>query len=89
MANTKTRRLELRTDESTDELITEAAELLHVTKSAFVTDAARRAAQKIISRSDITLMAPEVFDAMMASLDVPDESADLAALSKLPRRIDR
>lgn len=89
MASTKTRRLELRTDQSTDELITEAAELLHVTKSAFVTDAARQAAQKVISRSDVTLMAPEVFDAMMASLDVPDESAELAALSKLPRLIGR
>jgi uncharacterized protein (DUF1778 family) len=89
MAITKSRRLELRTDEATDQLISEAAELLHVTKSAFVTDAARQAAQKVISRSDVTLMAPEVFDAMMASLDVPDESAELAALSKLPRHIGR
>lgn len=89
MATTKSRRLELRTDETTDRLIAEAAELLHVTKSAFVTDAARQAAQKIIARSDITLMAPEVFDAMMASLDVPDESTELAALSKLPRLIGR
>jgi uncharacterized protein (DUF1778 family) len=89
MTSTKTRRLELRTDESTDELITEAAELLHVTKSAFVAEAARQAAQKVISRSDVTLMAPEIFDAMMASLDVPDESPELAALSKLPRHIDR
>lgn len=88
MANTKTRRLELRTDESTDELIAEAAELLHMTKSAFVTDAARRAARKVISRSDVTLMAPEVFDKMMASLDAPDESPELAALSRLPRLIE-
>lgn len=89
MATTKSRRLELRTDEATDRLIAEAAELLHVTKSAFVTDAARQAAQKIIARSDVTLMAPEVFDAMMASLEVPDESRELAALSKLPRLIGR
>ncbi|MBT2554437.1 DUF1778 domain-containing protein [Arthrobacter sp. ISL-5] len=89
MASTKTRRLELRTDESTDELITEAAELLHMTKSAFVTDAARQAAEKVIARSDVTLMAPEVFDAMMASLGVPDESPELAVLSKLPRLIGR
>ncbi|MET4589857.1 DUF1778 domain-containing protein [Arthrobacter sp. 754] len=89
MTSAKTRRLELRTDEITDELITEAAELLHVTKSAFVAEAARQAAQKVISRSDVTLMAPEIFDAMMASLDIPDESAELAALSKLPRRIAR
>ena len=89
MAGTKTRRLELRTDESTDQLITEAAELLHMTKSAFVADAARQAAEKVISRSDVTLMAPEVFDAMMASLDVPDESPELAVRSKPPRLIGR
>lgn len=89
MSNTKSRRLELRTDETTDALITEAAELLHVTKSAFVADAARQAARKVISRADMTLMAPEVFDSMMASLDTPDESEELAALDKLPRLIRR
>ncbi|WP_434621614.1 DUF1778 domain-containing protein [Arthrobacter sp. A5] len=70
-------------------LIAEAASLLHVTKSAFVADAARQAAQKVIARSDVTLMAPEVSDVMMASLDMPDESTELAALSKLPRLIGR
>ncbi|BCW51107.1 uncharacterized protein (DUF1778 family) [Arthrobacter sp. 1088] len=89
MAITKSRRLELRTDESTDRLIAEAAELLHVSKTAFVTDAARQAAQRVIARADVTLMAPEVFDSMMASLDVPDESAGLEALSRLPRLIRR
>lgn len=89
MTTTKTRRLELRTDESTDRLIAEAAGLLHVTKSAFVADAARQAAEKVIARGDVTLMAPEVFDAMMASLDRPDESAELAKLAALPRLIGR
>ena len=87
MTTTKTRRLELRTDEATDQLISEAAELLHVTKSAFVADAARQAAEKIVARSDVTLMSPAVFDTMMASLDVPDGSPELAKLAKLPRLI--
>jgi uncharacterized protein (DUF1778 family) len=90
MTTTKTRRLELRIDEATDQLISEAADLLHVTKSAFVADAARQAAEKIIARSDVTLMSPAVFDTMMASLDIPDESpelAELAELAKLPRLI--
>lgn len=90
MKTTKTRRVELRTDEATDQFISEAAELLHVTKSAFVTDAARRAAGKVIARSDVTLMSPVVFDTMMAALDIPDESpelAKLAELAKLPRLI--
>ena len=43
----------------------------------------------MIARADVTLMAPEVFDAMMATLDRPDESAELAALAALPRRISR
>jgi uncharacterized protein (DUF1778 family) len=87
MTMTKKRRLELRTDEATDQLISEAADLLQVTKSAFVTDAARRAAEKVIARSDVTLMSPLVFDTMMASLDTPDESPELAKLAKLPRLI--
>jgi len=87
MTTTKTRRGELRTDEATDQLISEAADLLHVTKSAFVIDAARRAAEKVIARSDVTLMSPVVFDTMMASLDIPDDSPELAKLAKLPRLI--
>lgn len=86
---TKTRRLELRTDETTDRMITEAAALTHVTKSAFVADAARQAAQKVIARADVTLMAADVFDSMMASLERADESAELATLAELPRRISR
>lgn len=74
---------------STDRLIAEAADLLHVTKSAFVVDSARRAAEKVLARTDITLMAPEVFDAMMASLDRPDEAPELAELAALPRVIGR
>lgn len=89
MTVTKTRRVELRTDPATDDLITEAAGLLHVAKSAFVADAARQAAERIIARSNVTLMSPEVFDAMMQSLDVPDESPELAKVAKLPRLITR
>lgn len=44
MATTIKCHMELRVDEYTDQLITAAAELLHTTKSAFVTDAARQAA---------------------------------------------
>ena len=32
-------------------------------------------------------MVPEVFDAMMASIDIPDESPELDELAALPRRI--
>lgn len=86
----KTNRLELRTDEATDRLIAEAAELLHTTKSAFVADAARQAAQKVVARADVTFMAPELFDALVDSLDSPDAAPELAEkLSRLPRPTDR
>ena len=90
MATTMTKRFEARLDQATDELITKAAELLHVTKSAFVTSAARAEAEKVVARADVTLMAPDVFDALVASLDVSDEAPELAEkLSKLPRLISR
>jgi len=89
MATTKSRQLELRIDETTDRIIGLAAQLMHTPKSAFVASAAREAAEKVIARTDVTLVAPEVFDAMMASLDHPDASAELAALAELPKRIRR
>lgn len=85
----KSHRLELRTDALTDELITEAAALLHTSKSAFVADAARTAARRVIARADITFMAPETFDLMMANLDTADDSPGLDALAALPRHLSR
>jgi uncharacterized protein (DUF1778 family) len=89
MAVTKTRRLELRTDEDTEQLVTDAAALLHISKTAFIEDAVRAAAHKVLARSDVTLMDPDVFDSMMSALDHPDESVGLAKLVKLPKLIDR
>jgi uncharacterized protein (DUF1778 family) len=87
---TMNKRFEARLDEVTDELITKAADLLHVTKSAFVTGAARAEAERVVARADVTLMAPDVFDELVASLDVADEAPELAEkLSRLPRLISR
>jgi uncharacterized protein (DUF1778 family) len=80
-------RLEARIDADLDALITQAAHKQGVSKTAFVSDAARDAALKVIARADVTLMAAEVFDQMMASLDVADDSAELEELASLPRRI--
>lgn len=85
----ETGRFELRIDETTDRMIAEAAELMHTTRSAFVADAARQAAETVIARADVTLMPSDVFAAMMATLNRPDESAELATLAALPRRISR
>lgn len=89
MAVTKTRRLELRTDEDTERLVTNAAALLHMSKTAFVEDAVRAAAHRVLARSDVTLMDPAVFDTMMSALDRPAESAELAELAELPKLIGR
>lgn len=80
-------RLEARIDADLEDLIAEAAERLRVTKTAFVTDSLRQAAMKVVARSDVAMMAPEVFDAMLTSIDEPDESPELERLTALPRRI--
>ena len=80
-------RLEARIDADLDDLIIQAADRLKVTKTTFVTDAVREAALKVIARADVTLMAPEVFDQMIASLDIADESPELEDLAALPRHI--
>ena len=82
-------RLEARIDADLDQLITEAAEKQGVSKTAFVSDAARDAALKVIARAEVTLMAAEVFDQMMASLDIADDSPELEELAALPRRITK
>jgi uncharacterized protein (DUF1778 family) len=82
-------RLEARIDTELDDLIIEAAQRLNVTKTTFIADAVREAALKVIARADVTLMAAEVFDQMVASLDVADESPELEELATLPRRISR
>jgi uncharacterized protein (DUF1778 family) len=82
-------RLEARIDTELDDLIVEAAERLNVTKTTFVADAVREAALRVIARADVTLMAAEVFDQMIASLEIADESPELEELATLPRRITR
>jgi uncharacterized protein (DUF1778 family) len=80
-------RLEARIDPDLDDLITQAAQKQGVSKTAFVSEAARNAALKVIARAEVTLMAAEVFDQMMASIDGADPSPELEELATLPRRI--
>ena len=80
-------RLEAHIDADLDDLITQAAQKQGVSKTAFVSDAARDAALKVIARAEVTMMAAEVFDQMMASIEVADHSPELEELATLPRRI--
>ncbi len=63
--NTKARP-DARIDVELDEMITEAADRLNVTKTAFVSDAIRDAALKVIARADITMMEFVFFDSLMS-----------------------
>lgn len=85
---TKTRRYELRMDPEQDQLISRAAELMKVSKSKFMCDVAFREAEKVIGRSEVTLMDAELFDQMMAAVDAPDDAPELARLASQPRLIE-
>lgn len=82
-------RLEARIDPDLDELIETAAGHLHLTKTAFVTQTLREAALRVTARAETTLMDADVFDAMVDSLEIADDSAALDDLASLPRRIAR
>lgn len=82
-------RLEARIDPDLDELIEAAAGHLRLTKTAFVTQTLREAALRVTARAETTLMDADVFDAMVDSLEIADDSAALDDLASLPRRIAR
>jgi len=63
--------------------------LLQMSKTAFIEESVRAAARKVVARADVTLMAADVFDGMIASIAEPDHSAALAELAGLPRLIRR
>lgn len=89
MAAMKTRRLEVRTDEQTEQLVADASALLHMSKTAFIEDAVRTAARRVVARADVTMMSADVFDSMMRAIDEPDDSRALADLARTPWLIGR
>lgn len=85
----KTQRIEIRADSDSQERITQAANTVHESVSTFVLNAATAAADRILARADQTLMPAEQFDALLASLDEPDEAPALARAAARPRRYTR
>jgi uncharacterized protein (DUF1778 family) len=85
-------RLEARVDSETNATIARAAAALNLSKSEFVVSAVTAEAQRVIARTDVTIMPAEMFDQMMSSLDVPDEEsvetlrASMRGVPILPRR---
>jgi uncharacterized protein (DUF1778 family) len=85
----KTERIEMRTTPEDHDLITRAANASNVTTSSFVLAAARTEASRVLARTDMTIMAADQFDELMAALDTPGEIPTLAALASRPRRFVR
>jgi uncharacterized protein (DUF1778 family) len=79
-SSTRTRRprkerLEARVDSETNAIIARAAAVLNLSKSEFVVTAVAAEAQRVVARTDVTIMPAEMFDQMMSSLEVPDEGS--------------
>lgn len=79
----------MRADPESEALIARAAAEEDVSVSAFVLAAAVREADRVLGRSDRTLMPAEQFDALVRSLDVAEPAARLAVAARRPRRYDR
>ncbi|MGL5824702.1 MAG: DUF1778 domain-containing protein [Nocardioides sp.] len=86
---TKTRRIEMRADQDSEERIAQAASVLGQSMSAFVLGAARREADAVLARADATLMTSEQFDQLVKSLDTADEAPNLEAAARGSRRFAR
>lgn len=80
-------RLEARIDPDLDHMIDEAAQRLHLSKTAFISQMLREASMKVIARADVTLMDPAEFDRMVTSLEITDESPELKELFSRPTQI--
>jgi uncharacterized protein (DUF1778 family) len=85
----KTRRIEMRADPDSEARIAQAAAAMHQSISAFVLSAAVREADVVLARTDTTLMPAAQFDALMSSLEVPDEAPTLQDAASRPRRSSR
>lgn len=88
-ADVKTKRKEVRLDPNSEALIEQAAHMLSTSPSSFMVDAAVSQAERVLARSDYTLMPAEQFDALVSSLDLADKAPALARLASQPRRFTR
>jgi uncharacterized protein (DUF1778 family) len=85
----KTDRFEVRVTSQNREQIRSAAETVSESTSDFIRNAALERADKILALSSRTLMPADQFDALIQSLDTPDDAPDLTQLAAEPRRFSR
>jgi uncharacterized protein (DUF1778 family) len=77
-------RLEVRITQDDKELLEQAAFVLRETTTTFVLQAARSAAQEVLRREHVTIVPPDFYDEVLASLDAP--SRRNAALTEAARK---
>jgi uncharacterized protein (DUF1778 family) len=82
---TRTRRIEMRADPASEERISRAARARDLSVSAFVLAAASREADRVLGRSDQTLIPAGQFDALVAALDQGDPAPRLESAARKPR----
>jgi uncharacterized protein (DUF1778 family) len=84
----KSRRFEGRVDAESYEAIARAAVVTGQSKAAFMVAASRAEADRVLGRADVTLMPPEQFDALVASLDEPGPVPEaLSRAVRAPHRV--
>lgn len=87
---TKTERIELRVSTEDKDAIAAAAAMEHTTTTEFVRHAVLDRTRHVQARSDRTLMPAEQFDALVAALDVADDTPNLArAFARRQRFVQR
>lgn len=84
----KTERLAARVTPAELDTIQRAAELEHLSPSAFMVRSALLEAEEVLTRADVTYMPPEQFQQVMATLDTPDEAPRLAQAFRENRLTD-
>ncbi|MGH3502234.1 MAG: DUF1778 domain-containing protein [Nocardioidaceae bacterium] len=82
----KTQRIELRVSVDDKDSIAAAAAMEQTTTTEFVRDAVLGRVQHVRGRADRTLMPAEQFDALVAALDVADDTPSLARAFAQKRR---
>lgn len=87
--SSKTERIELRVSPEDKAAIAAAAELEHISTTDFMRGAILDRTQVVRARSDQTLMPAAQFDALIESLNEPDDSPALARAFAHKRRFAR
>jgi uncharacterized protein (DUF1778 family) len=82
----RTERIELRVSTDDKAAITAAAAMEQVTTTDFVREAVLDRVQHVRARADHTLMPAAQFDVLVASLDIADETPNLARAFARQRR---